>query len=93
MGDSSESPNFRGGYMLAKFDENSYIDIDVVSFVNGDYSKTDEKKWSTEIVVGGQGFSIAGRPGRNIMDSFLWKHRNSIYDMISGSETYKKTIK
>ena len=79
--------------MLAKFDENSYIDVDLVSCVSGTYLDDDEKNWRTDIVVGGFGIGIQGRPGRNVLDSFLWKHKNSVYDMIRGSATHKQTIK
>jgi hypothetical protein len=79
--------------MLAKFDENSYIDVDSVTCVSGTYADENEKNWRTDVVVGGQGIGILGQPGKNVLEAFLWKHRNSIYDMIHGSETYKKTIK
>ena len=79
--------------MIAKFDDNSYINIDSVTCASGTYSDDDDRNWRTDIVVGGFGISISGQPGRNILDSFLWKHKNSIYDMIHGSETYKQTIK
>ena len=78
--------------MLAKVNENVYVDIDSVSFVQGDDSNEKENKWITILVVGGQGVTVEGRAGKNILDSFLWKHKNSVYDMIHGSETYKKTI-
>ena len=79
--------------MLAKFDANSYIDVDSITFVNGIYLDDDEKNWRTDVVVGGQGIGILGQSGKNVLEAFLWKHKNSVYDMIHGSETHKKTIK
>ena len=79
--------------MLAKFNNNSYIDVDSITCVSGTYPDDDEKNWSTDIVVGGFGICILGQSGKNVLDSFLWKHKNSVYDMMNGSETYKKTIK
>lgn len=79
--------------MLAKFDENSYIDVDLISYIDGSYGTDDETRWHTTIIVDGVKLSVYGRAGKNVMDSYLWKHKHVIYDMIHGSESYRKLLK
>lgn len=79
--------------MIAKVDETVYIDVDQVSFVQGDYTNKQDSKWVTILVVGGQGCTVEGMAGKRILDSFLWKHANAVYDMREGRPSYKQTIK
>lgn len=76
--------------MIAKFDENSYIDTDSITFVNGEYTSGNELEWKTIVVVGGERLTIFGQPGKNILESFLWKHKHATYNMIPGSADYRK---
>ena len=78
--------------MIAKYGENSYVDVDSITFISGDYDGGDYR-WVTTIVVDGVEERIFGKIGRNIMDSFLWKRQSSVHDMIPSSPGYKKTIK
>jgi len=79
--------------MIAKYAENSYIDIDSVSYIAGDYSSNNEHTWITNVVVNGVPFTIEGPIGKNVMTAYEWKWRNSIIDMIPSSKTYKKNLK
>lgn len=76
--------------MIAKFDENSYIDSDSITYISGQYTSKDEARWQTTLVTGGEHLVIFGKPGRNIMDAYLWRHKHSVYNMIPDSKDYKK---
>lgn len=79
--------------MIAKIDEDVFIDIDQITFIKGDYSPTNNPyMWFTTIIVGGVIYEIKGKSGKAVMDAFLWKHSNAIYDMREGRPSYKQTI-
>ena len=78
--------------MIAKYNENSYIDVDSITFIAGDY-EGEPHRWITKLVVGGVEVRIYGKDGKNIMDAFVWKWNNSTYNMIPSHSDYKKVIK
>ena len=78
--------------MIARYSKDSYIDIDSITFIRGDYLG-DHFRWSTTIVVDGVEVRIYGKEGKNIMDAFQWKWNNSIYNMVPLSSDYKQVIK
>ena len=80
--------------MIAKIENNSYIDIDTVSFVKGDYTAEDNIKnsWKTEVISNSCYIVLYGQEGKNVSDAFHQKHRSCIYDYVPGSETYRKAI-
>jgi hypothetical protein len=82
----------REGSMIAKYNENSYIDVDSITFIRGEY-EGEPSRWFTTLVVGGVEIRIYGKDGKNIMDSFIWKWNNATYNMIPSSSDYKQVIK
>jgi hypothetical protein len=78
--------------MIAKYSANSYIDVDSITFIRGEY-EGDPSRWCTTFVVGGVEIRVYGEDGKNIMDSFLWKWNNATYNMISSHSDYKQLIK
>ena len=78
--------------MIAKYNENSYIDIDSITFITGNY-EGEPHRWTTTLVVGGVEIRIYGKEGKNVLDAFLWKRNSSTHDMIPNQPDYKKPIK
>jgi hypothetical protein len=79
--------------MIGKFAQDSYIDVDAIQFITGDYNSKLHTQWTTNLIVHGVSLSIEGQPGKNIMDAFEWRWKHSITDMVPDSPTYRKTTK
>jgi hypothetical protein len=78
--------------MIAKYDMNSYVDIDSITRITGYYDSKRPVDWRTKFSINGESIVVAGQEGRNIMDAYLWKWRNTIYDMQPGNHTYRKQL-
>ena len=78
--------------MIARYGEGRYIDVDLISAIEGEYTNKNPKKWWTKLVCNGLVGVIDGPDGKNIMDAFEWKWKHAITDMIPGNPTYKKKL-
>lgn len=76
---------------VIRFAENSYLDVEAIQFITGEYSSKKEDSWKTNLVIGGVPFTIEGHPGKNIMDAYEWQYKHAITEMIPG-EKYKKKL-
>ena len=77
--------------MIARIAENSYVDIDAISAITGDYTNKNSDKWETTVLIGSTYGTFKGTAGKNIMDAYEWKWKHSIVDMIPG-DNYKKQL-
>jgi hypothetical protein len=78
--------------LIARYGENRYIDVDLISAIEGGYADNNPLKWWTKLVCNGVAGVINGPDGKNIMDAFEWKYKHAIHDMIVGSPTYKQKL-
>jgi hypothetical protein len=76
--------------MIIKYNTNSYLNMDEVSALSADVEGDDPKNWVASFIVGGQGGTVHGAPAKSILEAYLWCHRQSIYDMLIDSPTYRK---
>jgi len=76
--------------MIIKYNTNSYLNMDEVTAISSSVEGDDPAQWTTSFVVDGHGGTVYGKPAKSILEAFLWSHRQSIYDMIIDSPTYKK---
>jgi len=79
--------------MIAKIGENSYVDVDSISAITGNYGHKDSTKWTTIVVMGSSYGTFNGQEGKNLMDAYLWARKTAIHDMRPESENYRKVIK
>ena len=76
---------------IIRFAEDSYLDVESIEFIEGEYLSKTVEKWKTNLVVKGVPITIEGQPGKNIMDAYIWQWRHAIIDMVPG-EKYKKNL-
>jgi hypothetical protein len=89
----ASAPLFKGENMIAMLDRHSYIDVDKIDCISGDYRSEKESEWVTTVLIGGFSLEYKGQMGREIMNAYEWKFKTSTYDFITGSSTYKRAIK
>jgi hypothetical protein len=76
--------------MVIKYNTNSYVNVDEISALSSNVEGDDPTQWTSSFVVAGHGATVYGKPAKSILEAFLWCHRQSIYDMVIDSPTYKK---
>jgi len=79
--------------MIIKYHDDSYMDVDAIQVIVGNYESKDKTKWTTLIGISGGSLTIEGEVGKNVMDAYKWKNRTSIYDMRPSSKDYRQQIK
>lgn len=78
---------------IIRYANDSYLDVESIQFITGNYESPKQEKWNTNIVIGGVPIQIQGQPGKNIMDAYIWQWKHSIVDMIPGKMQKQKLFK
>ena len=78
--------------MIAKVNTDTYIDIDAINYIEV-MTDDDDEIAGIQLMLNGSPLTFHDTTvAQRIIDSYVWQHQVSIYNMIEDTEGYRKKL-